>query len=65
MAVYATMFMGVQPIGALLAGGVAKRIGTPNTVLLFGSLVLAGCLFFIWRVAMRVGRTAVGATAGG
>jgi MFS family permease len=65
MAVYATMFMGVQPIGALLAGGVAKRIGTPNTVLLFGSLVLAGCLFFIWRVAVRVGRTPVGATAGG
>ncbi len=65
MAVYATMFMGVQPIGALLAGGVAKRIGTPNTVLLFGSLVLVGCLFFIWRVAARVGRTTVGATAGG
>jgi len=65
MAVYATMFMGVQPIGALLAGGVAKRIGTPNTVLLFGSLVLAGCLFFIWRVSMRVGRPPVGATAGG
>jgi MFS family permease len=64
MAVYATMFMGVQPIGALLAGGVAKRIGTPNTVLLFGSLVLVGCLFFIWRVAMRVGKTPVGAVAG-
>jgi len=65
MAVYATMFMGVQPIGALLAGGVAKRIGTPNTVLLFGSLVLAGCLFFIWRVAARVGRAPVGVTVGG
>jgi MFS family permease len=65
MAVYATMFMGVQPIGALLAGGVAKRIGTPNTVLLFGSLVLAGCLFFIWRVAVRVGRTPAGAAVGG
>jgi len=65
MAVYATMFMGVQPIGALLAGGVAKRIGTPHTVLLFGSLVFAGCLFFIWRVAARVGRAPVGATVGG
>ena len=65
MAVYATMFMGVQPIGALLAGGVAKRLGTPNTVLLFGSVVLVGCLFFIWRVAIRVGRTTVGATVGG
>src|SRR5246127_1263048 len=65
MAVYATMFMGVQPIGALLAGGVAKRFGTPNTVLLFGSIVFAGCLFFIWRVAARVGRAPVGATVGG
>jgi len=65
MAVYATMFMGVQPIGALLAGGVAKRIGTPNTVLLFGSLVLAGSLSFIWRVAARVGRAPAGATVGG
>jgi len=64
MAVYATMFMGVQPIGALLAGGVAKHIGTPNTVLLFGTLVLAGCVFFIWRVALRAGRTPAGATVG-
>jgi MFS family permease len=62
MAVYATMFMGVQPIGALLAGGVAKRIGTPNTVLFFGSLVLVGCLFFIWRFAMRLRGPGVGAT---
>jgi MFS family permease len=65
MAVYATMFMGVQPIGALLAGGVAKRMGTPNTVLLFGSLVLVGSLFFIWRVAIRTGRAEVGAAVGG
>ena len=65
MAVYATMFMGVQPIGALLAGGVAKRIGTPNTVFLFGSLVLVGSLFFIWRVAIRTGSAGVGATVGG
>jgi len=65
MAVYATMFMGVQPIGALLAGGVAKRMGTPNTVLLFGSLVLVGSLFFIWRVAIRTGRAEVEAAVGG
>jgi len=62
MAVYATMFMGVQPLGALLAGGVGKRIGTPNTVLLFGSLVLSGCVFFIWRVAARAGSAQVSAT---
>jgi len=61
MAVYATMFMGVQPIGALIAGGVAQRAGAPHTLLLFGGLVLAGCLFFIWRVVMKPG-TASGTT---
>jgi MFS family permease len=65
MAVYATMFMGVQPLGALLAGEVGKRIGTPDTVLLFGLVVLAGCLIFIWWVAARVGKTQVGAMASG
>jgi MFS family permease len=54
MAVYATMFMGVQPIGALLAGGVAKRIGTPNAVLLLGSMVLAGCIAFFYFVVTKV-----------
>lgn len=55
MAVYATMFMGVQPIGALIAGGVAKHIGAQNTLTIFGSLVLLGSLFFIFRVVMRLG----------
>ena len=38
MAVYATMFMGVQPIGSLIAGGVAKHIGAPSTLAVFGVL---------------------------
>ena len=53
MAVYATMFMGVQPIGALIAGGVAKRITAPHTLTVFGALVLIGSLVFISRVVMR------------
>lgn len=57
MAVYATMFMGVQPIGALIAGGVAKRIEAQNTLTVFGSLVLVGSLIFIVRVALRLGET--------
>lgn len=56
MAVYATMFMGVQPIGSLLAGGIAKRIGAPHTMGLFGLLVLAGSLVFFFRVVMRLRR---------
>jgi MFS family permease len=54
MAVYATMFMGVQPIGSLLAGGVAKRIGAPYTLGLFGLLVLLGSLVFLFKVVMRL-----------
>jgi MFS family permease len=66
MAVYATMFMGVQPIGSLIAGGVAKRIGAPWTLTVFGGLVLAGSLFFLFRVVMRLRRPehAVEAQAG-
>ena len=54
MAVYATMFMGVQPIGSLLAGGVAKHIGAPYTLAVFGLLVLAGSLIFFARVVLRL-----------
>jgi MFS family permease len=54
MAVYATMFMGVQPIGALLAGGIAKRIGAPATLAVFGSLCLAGSLVFAAWVILRL-----------
>jgi MFS family permease len=56
MAVYATMFMGMQPIGALIAGGVAKRIGAPYTLTVFGTLVLLGSLIFLFRVVMRLQR---------
>ena len=55
MAVYATMFMGVQPIGALIGGVLAKRIGAPHTLTVFGSLVLVGSLIFIFRVMMKLG----------
>ncbi|HEY2459759.1 MAG TPA: MFS transporter [Candidatus Acidoferrum sp.] len=57
MAVYATMFMGVQPVGSLIAGGFAKRFGAPSTLMVFGVLVLMGSVFFLFRVAMRVRQT--------
>jgi MFS family permease len=56
MAVYATMFMGVQPIGSLLAGGVAKWIGAPYTLAVFGTLCFLGSLVFIFRVALPAQR---------
>lgn len=54
MAVYATMFMGVQPVGALLAGGIAKRIGAPATLAIFGAICLTGSLLFAAWVMMRL-----------
>jgi MFS family permease len=62
MAVYATMFMGVQPVGSLIAGGVAKHIGAPSTLAVFGVLVLIGSLVFLFRVALRLRPQAVAAT---
>jgi predicted MFS family arabinose efflux permease len=61
MAVYATMFMGVQPIGALIAGGFAKRFGAQNTLTVFGSLDLLGSLIFIIRVVMKLGEEQIAA----
>jgi MFS family permease len=54
MAVYATMFMGVQPVGSLIAGGVAKQIGAPRTLAVFGVIVLMASLVFVFRVVMRL-----------
>jgi MFS family permease len=56
MAVYATMFMGVQPIGSLIAGGVAKRFGAPYTLAVFGTLCFLGSMIFIFRVVMPLPR---------
>ncbi|HXM97532.1 MAG TPA: MFS transporter [Candidatus Dormibacteraeota bacterium] len=54
MAVYATLYLGVQPVGALFAGMIAKQIGAARTMTVLGAIVLAGCLFYIFRVLMRV-----------
>jgi MFS family permease len=55
MAIYAMMFMGVQPIGALIAGGVAKRIGAPHALAMFGVVCLLGSGTFLFRVVLRLG----------
>lgn len=46
MAVYSMMFMGMAPLGALLAGGAADRIGAPWTVALGGAVAIAGAVAF-------------------
>jgi MFS family permease len=63
MAVYATMFMGVQPVGSLIAGGVAKHIGAPNTLTIFGTLVLIGSLIFLFRIVLRLPAPTAAASA--
>lgn len=46
MAIYAMMFMGLQPVGALLAGAVAKAAGAPATIGVGGIVcVAAACVF--------------------
>ena len=46
MAVYSIMFMGMAPLGALLAGWVAGYIGAPNTVAIGGMICLAASAVF-------------------
>lgn len=46
MAVYSMMFMGMAPIGALLAGSLAGVLGAPATVAIGGAVCIAGSVFF-------------------
>jgi MFS family permease len=46
LAVYSMMFMGMAPIGALLAGAVAKHIGAPLTVGFGGIGAIIGAICF-------------------
>jgi MFS family permease len=46
MSLYAMMFMGMAPLGALLAGAAATKFGAPVTVAAGGAVCLAGALVF-------------------
>lgn len=46
MAAYSMMFMGLAPVGALLAGLVAEHTGAPPAVALGGGACMAGALLF-------------------
>ena len=46
MAVYSMMFMGMAPLGALMAGSLAAPIGAPATVALGGVVCVVGGLVF-------------------
>ena len=46
MAVYSMMFMGMAPVGALIAGALAAPLGAPETVAIGGAVCMAGGLIF-------------------
>jgi MFS family permease len=50
MAVYSMMFMGMAPVGALLAGALAERLGAMTTVGLGGVFCIAGGLVLLGRL---------------
>ena len=50
MAVYSMMFMGMAPVGALLGGALAERLGAPVTVALGGFGSIAGAAWFAFHL---------------
>lgn len=46
MSFYAMAFMGTMPFGSFLSGSLASRIGTPNTLLIGGSICILGSIMF-------------------
>jgi MFS family permease len=50
MAVYSMMFMGMAPIGALLGGALADRLGAPVTVAIGGLASVAGSIWFWFQL---------------
>lgn len=52
MAFYTMAFLGTAPIGSLLAGAVAARIGAPTTIMLGGALTVLAAIWFSTRLPM-------------
>ncbi len=50
MAFYTMAFLGTAPIGSLLAGILADRLGEPTTIVLGGGVCLAGAGWFASRL---------------
>jgi MFS family permease len=68
MAVYSMMFMGMAPIGALLGGAIAERLGAPVTVAIGGLASLAGAGWFalqLPKIRVEARQLIVAQAAGG
>jgi MFS family permease len=55
MSYYTMAFVGMAPFGSLLAGSLAHWLGAPRTVMITGSVVIVGAIWFTTRLkAIRV-----------
>jgi MFS family permease len=50
MSYYTMAFVGMAPFGSLLAGGLAHLLGAPHTVIITGSVVVLGGIWFATRL---------------
>lgn len=50
MGIFTLTFFGGMPLGSLLAGAIAQRIGEPATVLVNASVVLLASMLIFWRL---------------
>ena len=50
MSLYAMAFMGMAPFGSLIAGGLANKIGAPNTLMIGGLACIVGAILFARRL---------------
>ncbi len=46
MGVYSIVFMGMAPLGSLLCGALAERIGAPETLTIGGAIAICGAILF-------------------
>jgi MFS family permease len=68
MAVYSMMFMGMAPIGALLGGAIAERLGAPVTVAIGGGASLLGAGWFalqLPKIRVEARKLMIAQAAGG
>jgi MFS family permease len=50
MSYYTMAFVGMAPFGSLLAGGLAHKLGAPHTVMITGTVVILGAIWFATRL---------------
>jgi MFS family permease len=50
MSLYTVAFVGLTPVGSLIAGALASKIGAPWTIFIGGIICLAGALYFARRL---------------